>query len=80
MFLATLFAVPMIAFDCFLKTTTPLKYRITVTRKRYNVAMITTWFLSFVVGFGFIFELALTDWESALKYRAQLFKTNDVVS
>ena len=70
----------MIAVDCFLKTTTPLEYRITVTRKRLNVSIIITWFLSFAIGVGFVFGLALTDWESALNYRTSLLNdstTND---
>ena len=61
-FLATLFAVIMIAVDCFLKTKIPLTYRVTVTKKRIKVAIILSWLLSFAICLMAIFGVGSIVW------------------
>ena len=56
-FLATLFAVSMIAVDCFLKIKIPLKYRATVTKRRLTVAIIISWLLSISIGLVVMFGI-----------------------
>ena len=67
MFLATLFAVSMIAVDCFLKTKIPLKYRVTVTKRRLKVAMIISWLLCFAISLVFVFGVGFVLWNELSK-------------
>ena len=71
-FLATLSAVSMIAVDCFLKTKIPLRYRVTVTKKRLKVAIITSWLLSFATGLVVVFGIGLVLLKEGPKNRANV--------